>query len=93
MYYNIFFDILLLLIIEGNKVVVIDNFCDFYDPSIKEDNIKGALENPNYKLYRGDIRDKEILKKIFEENNIDVVVHLAAMAGVRPSIENLILYQ
>ena len=81
------------LLKEGKKVVVIDNFCDFYDPSIKEDNIKEALNNPNYKLYRGDIRDKEILDKIFSENKIDVVVHLAAMAGVRPSIENPILYQ
>ncbi len=81
------------LLKEGKKVVVIDNFCDFYDPSIKEDNIKEALNNPNYKLYRGDIRDKEILDKIFNENEIDVVVHLAAMAGVRPSIENPILYQ
>ena len=81
------------LLKEGNKVIVIDNFCDFYDPSIKENNIKEALNNPNYKLYRGDIRDKDILDKIFNENNIDVVVHLAAMAGVRPSIENPILYQ
>ena len=81
------------LLKEGQKVVVIDNFCDFYDPSIKENNIKEALKNSNYKLYRGDIRDKEILDKIFDENNIDVVVHLAAMAGVRPSIENPILYQ
>lgn len=81
------------LLKEGNMVAVIDNFCDFYDPSIKEDNIKEALNNPNYKLYRGDIRDKDILDKIFSENKIDVVVHLAAMAGVRPSIENPVLYQ
>lgn len=81
------------LLDEGNKVIVIDNFCDFYNPIIKEDNIKEALNNLNYKLYRGDIRDKEILDRIFNENNIDVVVHLAAMAGVRPSIENPILYQ
>ena len=81
------------LLKSGNKVIVIDNFCDFYDPKIKEDNIKIALENDNYKLYRGDIRDIDILDKIFSENKIDVVVHLAAMAGVRPSIENPILYQ
>ena len=81
------------LLKEGNRVVVIDNFCDFYDSKIKEDNIKEALSNSNYQLYRGDIRDKDILNKIFSENNIDVVVHLASMAGVRPSIENPILYQ
>lgn len=80
-------------LLKENKVVVIDNFCSFYDPNIKENNIKEALKNNNYKLYRGDIRDKDLLNKIFFENKIDVVVHLAAMAGVRPSIENPVLYQ
>ena len=81
------------LLEKNNRVVVIDNFCDFYDPKIKENNIKNALNKENYKLYRGDIRDKDLLNKIFKENNIDIVVHLAAMAGVRPSIENPVLYQ
>ena len=81
------------LLKENHKVIVIDNFCDFYDPKIKENNIKEALKNDNYLLYRGDIRDKELLEKIFKDNKIDVVVHLAAMAGVRPSIENPVLYQ
>lgn len=81
------------LLEKNNRVVVIDNFCDFYDPKIKENNIKNALKKDNYKLYRGDIRDKDLLNKIFNENNIDIVVHLAAMAGVRPSIENPVLYQ
>ena len=77
----------------GNKVVVIDNFCNFYSPKIKENNIKELLENSNFKLYRNDIRDREAVKKIFDENKIDVVMNLAAMAGVRPSIENSCLYQ
>ena len=77
----------------GNKVVVIDNFCDFYNPDIKENNVKELLLNPNFKLYRADIRDREAVKKIFDENKIDVVMNLAAMAGVRPSIENPCLYQ
>lgn len=82
------------LLQEGNKVVTIDNFCDFYDTKIKENNIKEAVMNRNYKLYRDDIRDREAIKKIFDENpDIEVVIHLAAMAGVRPSIENPILYQ
>ena len=81
------------LLKEGNKVVVIDNFCDFYNPKIKENNIKELLENNNFKLYRNDIREKDAIKKIFDENTIDIVVHLAAMAGVRPSIENPVLYQ
>ena len=77
----------------GNKVVAIDNFCDFYNPKIKENNVKNLLLNPNFKLYRADIRDREAVKKIFDENKIDVVMNLAAMAGVRPSIENPCLYQ
>ena len=81
------------LIKEGNKVVTIDNFCDFYNPIIKENNVKELIKNPNFKLYRNDIRDRESVKRIFEENNIDIVMHLAAMAGVRPSIENPVLYQ
>lgn len=77
----------------GNKVVAIDNFCDFYNPKIKENNVKELVLNPNFKLYRADIRDREAVKKIFDENKIDVVMNLAAMAGVRPSIENPCLYQ
>ena len=81
------------LIEKGNKVVAIDNFCDFYDPKIKENNVKELVKNPNFTLYRADIRDREAVKKIFDENKIDVVMNLAAMAGVRPSIENPCLYQ
>ena len=81
------------LLKEGNKVVVIDNFCDFYDEKIKENNVKDLLKNDNFKLYRKDIRDREALKEIFDDNDINIVMHLAAMAGVRPSIENPILYQ
>lgn len=81
------------LLKEENKVVVIDNFCDYYDVTLKEKNISEFIDNINYKLYRGDIRNIEDVKKVFDENNIDVVIHLAAMAGVRPSIENPILYQ
>lgn len=81
------------LINQGNKVIAIDNFCDFYNPKIKENNVKELLNYDNFKLYRNDIRDKQAIKNIFDENNIDIVMHLAAMAGVRPSIENPILYQ
>lgn len=81
-----------LLKIESNNVIVIDNFNDYYSPKLKEKNIKHNLDNKNYKLYRGDICDKNLLSKIFEENQIDVVVHIAASAGVRPSIENPLSY-
>ena len=81
------------LLEKGNKVVTIDNFCDFYNPKIKENNVKEFEENENYKIYRADIRDRQAIKQIFDRNEIDIVMHLAAMAGVRPSIENPILYQ
>lgn len=81
------------LLRENNNVIVVDNFCDFYDPKIKEKNVKEGLENSNYHLYRVDIRDDKELSKVFNENKIDGIFHLAAMAGVRPSIDNPILYQ
>lgn len=81
------------LLNEGYKVIVIDNFCDFYNPKIKEKNVKENLNNSNYLLYRIDIRDYKAVNSVFESNKIDCVIHLAAMAGVRPSIENPTLYQ
>ena len=81
------------LLKNGNKVVTIDNFCDFYNPKIKENNVKELINNVNFKLYKEDIRNRQAIKQIFDKNKIDVVMHLAAMAGVRPSIENPILYQ
>lgn len=81
------------LLKKNNKVIILDNFCDYYNPQIKENNVGNLIISENCKLYRADIRDKEAVKKVFDENSIDIVVHLAAMAGVRPSIENPILYQ
>lgn len=81
------------LLAKDNKIIVLDNFCDYYDPKIKEKNIQPFQNNKNFILYRGDIRDEKNLNKIFENNKIDTIIHLAAMAGVRPSIENPLLYQ
>lgn len=81
------------LLIEGNKVVVIDNFNNYYDPKLKQKNIESFLDNNNYTLYKVDIRNRSEVAKVFDSHKIDVVVHLAAMAGVRPSIEDPILYQ
>ena len=77
----------------GERVIVVDNFNDFYDPQLKKENIKSFLDNPNFEIYEVDIRDISGLSKVFDENKIDIVIHLAAMAGVRPSIENPMLYQ
>ncbi len=81
------------LLAAGHQVINIDNFNDFYDPQIKQQNIAGALDNANYTLYQEDIRDTRALADIFANHQIDVVVHLAAMAGVRPSIDQPTLYE
>lgn len=80
------------LLSEGWRVTVVDSFDPFYDQTIKEANIKPHLENPNYRLVRADIRDLETLRARLS-GNYDVIVHLAAKAGVRPSIQDPIGYQ
>ena len=80
------------LLTEGHKIFVIDNFNDYYDVKLKEANVAPNLENPNYQLYRGDICDRELVEEIFKDNSIDKVVHIAAQAGVRPSIEKPLEY-
>ena len=80
------------LLSEDKNIICIDNFSDYYDISLKEKNILQASRTPAYKLYRADIEDKDTLEKIFRENKIDAIIHLAARAGVRPSIEAPIDY-
>lgn len=74
------------------QVAVVDNFNDFYSPEIKRENIRAFLDNPNFRLYKTDICDEESLAEVFSENKFDVIVHLAAWAGVRPSLLNPRLY-
>jgi UDP-glucuronate 4-epimerase len=74
------------------QVTVVDNLNDFYAPEIKRANIAAHLENPKYKIYETDICDSRNLERIFAENNFEVIVHLAAWAGVRPSLLNPKLY-
>jgi len=75
------------LLAEGHSITVLDNFDDFYPLKIKIKNIEQARKNKNYVLVEGDIRDKNILREIFTNNKVDMVIHLAAKAGVRPSID------
>jgi UDP-glucuronate 4-epimerase len=77
---------------RGDEVVLLDNFNDYYDPKLKEDRIKKFLKGIKFKLYRGDIRDEKFLEKLFKKEKIDKIVHLAAMAGVRYSLQNPNLY-
>jgi len=75
-----------------SRITVIDDFNDFYDPAIKSNNVQPQLDNPNYSLFRIDIRDKTALETVFESARFDCIVHLAARAGVRPSLEQPLLY-
>jgi UDP-glucuronate 4-epimerase len=81
------------LLAQNCQVIAVDDFNDFYSPLLKRENVKAHLGNSAYQLYEGDIRDLQFLKTIFSENKIDAVVHLAARAGVRPSLEQPVLYQ
>ena len=81
------------LLKRGDHVVCLDNFDEFYDPRIKRKNIEAALKSPSYKLVEGDIRDLKLLKDLFKREKFDRVFHLAARAGVRPSIIDPLLYE
>ena len=81
-------------LIQGNHdVICLDNFNTFYDPAIKRKNVEPLLSHNRYRLIEGDILQWELLEKIFQEGQFEVVIHLAARAGVRPSIKEPRLYQ
>lgn len=80
------------LLEHEHEVVGIDNFNNYYDPNIKEGNLRDSIKSKNFKLFRLDILSFEKLKAIFSKEKPHKVIHLAARAGVRPSIENPELY-
>ncbi|MBN1997961.1 GDP-mannose 4,6-dehydratase [candidate division KSB1 bacterium] len=80
-------------LISTNHVDIVDNFNDYYNPAIKRENIKKVLSSDHVKLYEGDILDYNFLESIFKQNQYDYIVHLAARAGVRPSIQEPLLYE
>ena len=80
------------LLADGEDVTVLDNFDAFYDREIKERNIREHLTNSRYRLIEADIRDAESLNHQLT-GPFDVIVHLAGMGGVRPSIERPLTYQ
>jgi UDP-glucuronate 4-epimerase len=80
------------LVERGDRVVIVDDFNPYYDPQLKRDRIAVLLKDVEHKLYEGDIRDAVLIEKIFAQEKIDKVVHLAAMAGVRNSLEDPLKY-
>ncbi|MFA5075833.1 MAG: GDP-mannose 4,6-dehydratase [Patescibacteria group bacterium] len=80
------------LVNQGHEVFCLDNFNDYYNPAFKEQNVAINSGKSNHHLLRGDITDLDFLKSVFT-NKFDKVIHLAARAGVRPSIADPLLYQ
>ena len=80
------------LLERGDTIVGIDNHNNYYSPDLKEARLSRHINNSRYSHIRGDIEDRDFIDKIFKENSFDVVVNLAAQAGVRYSIENPFAY-
>jgi UDP-glucuronate 4-epimerase len=78
------------LLARGDQVTILDNFNDFYSPAIKRANL---VPLSAARLVEGDIRDRPKMAELFAEGRFDAVVHLAAMAGVRPSVQDPLLYE
>lgn len=80
------------LLARGDRVVVIDDFNTFYDPAIKHRNLAHHAGNPAFSLVEADICDATHMREIIAAQPVDMIVHLAARAGVRPSIQQPALY-
>src|SRR5262249_13261787 len=84
------------LLKRGDKVVAIDNLNDYYDPGRKRTNLRevtdAAGDRGDLTFLEGDVRDRDLLGRLFAAHDLDVVIHLAAMAGVRNSIHDPSLY-
>ena len=74
------------------RVSVVDDFNDFYAPELKRANVRPHLTDANYQLFEANISDADELRKVFAQNDFDAIVHLAARAGVRPSLSQPKLY-
>ena len=78
---------------RAERVVVVDDFNDYYDPRRKWTNIGGHLSHPAFRLEVADIRDRDRLQRVAREERFDCIIHLAARAGVRPSLKEARLYE
>jgi len=80
------------LIAQGHEVICVDNFDAYYDPLFKRANIAGLMNHPHFRLVEADVRDRDAIRAVFEQSRPQRVAHLAAVAGVRASIENAAEY-
>jgi UDP-glucuronate 4-epimerase len=81
------------LLARGEAVLCLDDFNDFYDPDLKRENIRKHRQYDQFYLSEGDIRDNNLLSDIFKRFDVRKIIHLAARAGVRPSLEQPLLYE
>jgi UDP-glucuronate 4-epimerase len=85
------------LLARGDRVTALDDFNDYYDPARKRENVASLLAldgvRDRYRVVEGDIRDAVLVDRVYAEERFDAVIHLAARAGVRPSLAEPILYE
>lgn len=81
------------LLQRGDEVVIVDDLNDYYSPALKRRNLELVQSAGTFRFYEGDIRDASLLRRIFGEQSIEAVIHLAARAGVRPSLAAPVLYE
>ncbi|HEX7861052.1 MAG TPA: SDR family NAD(P)-dependent oxidoreductase [Verrucomicrobiae bacterium] len=81
------------LLRDGHEVWTFDDLNDFYSPARKEKNLRELERSPKFHFVRGDLRDRKAVEDVFSSTRFDQVIHLAARAGVRPSLEEPALYQ
>lgn len=81
------------LVAQGREIIILDDFNDYYSPEFKRQNIAELKANPLVKIIEGDISNTSLVEQIFKDHEIDKIIHMAARAGVRPSIENPLLYE
>jgi UDP-glucuronate 4-epimerase len=87
------------LLARGDRVIALDNFNTYYSPERKRLNVAPMLDNPSFRLVEGDVRDRALLERVFNEAEgspggpVTRIVHLAAMAGVRFSLTDPVLYE
>lgn len=80
------------LLDEGCEVIGLDNFDEFYSPALKRANIAACLKKNNFEMTEGDIREADCVEGLLGRGKIDIIVHLAARAGVRPSLSDPLGY-
>lgn len=85
-------EVVIRLLNRGDQVIGVDNFNSYYDPKLKEARLERFSQHPNFKNRKLDIADPLLISDVFEADRPDAVVHLAAQAGVRYSVENPMAY-